>query len=319
MSEKILKKRKLSENDYQIEVTSNERGNDSKEDGELQNDTDSDCELIEEPPPPLIVLDSTFASVSSGDESDTVNDDENAIKTNENAIEKDNHIDTENTDKNVTTNSNESTDTTTVNISDDTVIEIDDFLFRIEFKNDKIFNEFKEIIAIGIQQCFKSMNKSCEIIEESTNYSMAIHENRQINDNGCTDIFKIDLIPTPIKTIIKDIVPEYRSSSTILFNDDLNASIKSLNDIDDARPMRRTNLCFNCDGEHSIKDCTKPRNFAKIRANRQRFSSGKTAERYHIDVEQKFAKYQPGVLSNDLRNAMGLKKGELPLHILKMH
>lgn len=373
-SEKISKKRKLSENDNDIEVTSNERvknsdDDDSKEEGEIQNESDdSDCELIEDPPPPLIVLDSTFASISSADLDNNDNEDEDAsdndnnekeelpksseylscahsssLLINENLtnpdssvilIENDNSAgdnDSKNTEKNVTTKPTSPTNSVdpaiiiSTQMSDDNETTIteeetpnDDFLFRIEFKNDKIFNEYKDIITMGVQQCFQSINKFCEIIEEPTNFTMAIHENQAMDNGINSDIFQIDVTPTAKKIIMKDVVPEYRSSSTILFNDNLNDSLKSNDAADDARPMRRANLCFNCNGEHAIRDCKEPKNFAKIRANRQRFSVGKTAERYHIDVEQKFAKYQPGVISDDLQMALGLQKNELPMHILKM-
>lgn len=332
MSDKILKKRKLSESDYQVEVKANERAKNDHiktKHGDIQqkqhkDDSDSDCELIEEPPP-LIILDTTAATDSSENECDDTKDKrppENlSVQPTDNRIYK--QVDAplaspaaaapaENVDENDATQE-----------SRESPHELDetsatDFLFRIEFRNEKIFTELKEIIAMGLQQCLNGIHKTCEIIEEPTNNSMAIHENFELHANTSTasvpDIFHIDLTPTPTKKI-KESVPEYRSSCSAVFDNESPAAAAESND---ARPKRRGNVCFNCDGAHAIKDCKEPKNFAKIRANRQRFSSGKTAERYHIDTEQKYDKFQPGTISAALQQALGLQRNELPLHIMRM-
>ncbi|XP_057322322.1 zinc finger CCHC domain-containing protein 8 homolog [Microplitis mediator] len=74
--------------------------------------------------------------------------------------------------------------------------------------------------------------------------------------------------------------------------------------------------CFNCIGNHNLRDCPKPRNFNEINKNRKEFSSRSTSKnsRYHVE-EQKFV---PGVLSSELRKALGLSHNELPKHIFKM-
>lgn len=338
-----MKKRKLSESDYQIEVKGNERAKNDhnktkpKDGDKHQNasDNDSDCELIENPPP-LIILDTTAASDSSDNECDSAHDKrpiENlSLSVPDNQIVEQVPSDppaaqspvaavglspaaaaivspTEIIGENDTTTAQEST-----NDMDNTLAA--DFLFRIEFRNEKVFNELKEIIAMGIQQCMNGVHKACEIIEEPTNHSMVIHEDVELNastDASVPDIFHIDLTPTPVKKT-RESVPEYRSSCSNVFNNETPSSADS----NDARPKRRANVCFNCDGAHAIKDCTEPKNFAKIRANRQRFSSGKTAERYHIDTEQKYDKFQPGTISKELQQALGLQRNELPLHILRM-
>jgi len=56
--------------------------------------------------------------------------------------------------------------------------------------------------------------------------------------------------------------------------------------------------------------------------NLRRFPKKKTISkliyRYHVDSEQKYADHRPGVISEELRNALGLRPNQLPLHIYHM-
>ncbi|XP_066158150.1 zinc finger CCHC domain-containing protein 8 homolog isoform X1 [Euwallacea fornicatus] len=77
-------------------------------------------------------------------------------------------------------------------------------------------------------------------------------------------------------------------------------------------------LCFNCEQDHSIKDCPFPKNHAKINANRQKFQSRNKSSRYHLEEDQKFAHMKPGQISTTLRKALGLKKHEIPPYVYQM-
>lgn len=75
--------------------------------------------------------------------------------------------------------------------------------------------------------------------------------------------------------------------------------------------------CFNCDGDHNLKDCPLPRNAKKISRSRNAMNS-KSTSRYHLTVDNKYAKFKPGRLSDDLKKALGLSRRSLPLHIYRM-
>ncbi|XP_058120465.1 zinc finger CCHC domain-containing protein 8 homolog [Anopheles ziemanni] len=74
--------------------------------------------------------------------------------------------------------------------------------------------------------------------------------------------------------------------------------------------------CWNCEGEHGLKDCKEPRNYTRIRQKKEEFQ--KKNDRYHVDLEQKYGHFVPGQLSSELRDALGLGSRDLPLHIYKM-
>jgi len=76
--------------------------------------------------------------------------------------------------------------------------------------------------------------------------------------------------------------------------------------------------CFNCNGNHNLRDCQLPRNQANINKNRKEFAAkNNTGVRYHLSEDQKFHDMIPGKLSPKLRQALGLKDNQLPIHIYR--
>ncbi|XP_016157808.1 PREDICTED: zinc finger CCHC domain-containing protein 8 isoform X3 [Ficedula albicollis] len=85
--------------------------------------------------------------------------------------------------------------------------------------------------------------------------------------------------------------------------------------------------CFNCGSEdHQMKDCPKPRNAARINEKRKEFleacgDSGNPnfQQRYHAEeVEERFGKFKPGVISGVLQDALGVTDKSLPPFIYRM-
>lgn len=77
--------------------------------------------------------------------------------------------------------------------------------------------------------------------------------------------------------------------------------------------------CFNCLGNHNLKDCTQPRNQANINKHRKDFNSRQRSNtRYHQDDDQKFDHLVPGKLSDNLKQALNLKENELPRYIYRL-
>ncbi|OXU24103.1 hypothetical protein TSAR_010674 [Trichomalopsis sarcophagae] len=78
--------------------------------------------------------------------------------------------------------------------------------------------------------------------------------------------------------------------------------------------------CFNCMGNHSLRDCDLPRNYLNINKNRKEHAAkrGPTNSRYHLEDDQKYGHFVPGQISSNLRRALGLMDDELPRHIYRM-
>ncbi|XP_070619363.1 zinc finger CCHC domain-containing protein 8 isoform X6 [Erythrolamprus reginae] len=114
-------------------------------------------------------------------------------------------------------------------------------------------------------------------------------------------------------------IPKYQQVFTqILSLDGQEIQVKS---------KRPRSHCFNCGSEdHQIKDCPQPRNPARINEKRKEFmdacgEAGGTnfQQRYHADeVEERFGCFKPGIISEELQDALGVTEKTLPPFIYRM-
>lgn len=184
-------------------------------------------------------------------------------------------------------------------------------LFEISFYDVNTFTELKPVIEQAIRSAMLQLKRTISITTDNLRLIVAESNEFGSNDECC---FIVDAMPTAESQTGEAIavVPKYRLNVCKVFN---NEQLESLNEEDACKRPRNT--CWNCDGEHPMRDCPEPRNFNKVRQNRVKFSSGKT-ERYHVDATQRFGTFVPGEISNELRKALGLHRNELPLHIYRM-
>ncbi|PAV84576.1 hypothetical protein WR25_10116 [Diploscapter pachys] len=88
-----------------------------------------------------------------------------------------------------------------------------------------------------------------------------------------------------------------------------------------SKSSRQKRSCFNCGGDHSLHQCSEPKNFQKIRENQQAFrdkfqnNQRPDVGRYHDKSDEKF---RPGKLSPALREALSLGPDDIPDWIYKM-
>jgi zinc finger CCHC domain-containing protein 8 len=81
---------------------------------------------------------------------------------------------------------------------------------------------------------------------------------------------------------------------------------------------RRMLSCFNCDGDHKLADCPKPRDLARISMRRR--ERGMNESRYHKGQDQLklYQHLKPGIISDTLREALGMSDHDLPPYIYRM-
>uniref|UniRef100_H2T5U0 Zinc finger CCHC domain-containing protein 8 n=1 Tax=Takifugu rubripes TaxID=31033 RepID=H2T5U0_TAKRU len=84
-------------------------------------------------------------------------------------------------------------------------------------------------------------------------------------------------------------------------------------------------VCFNCGlSGHQLRDCPKPKNMAAINERRKEFNQNNNQvtlgnQRYHADeVEERFSKYRPGIISDELLSALGIDGHTIPPLIYRM-
>ncbi|KAK7074155.1 Zinc finger CCHC domain-containing protein 8 [Halocaridina rubra] len=97
---------------------------------------------------------------------------------------------------------------------------------------------------------------------------------------------------------------------------DIEYSMDTGKKINDARPKK---TCFNCLGDHNITDCSEPHDPRRIAVNRKTYMNSRNNNvRYHEDCENKYGQFQPGKISDRLREALGLRRSDLPIYIYRM-
>lgn len=184
-------------------------------------------------------------------------------------------------------------------------IEENKALFRLEFESKDVFEELATVICSRIREALASLDKTVTVSVEKQNYRISFAK----ADDG--DMFMIDTLPTD--KVHRSEVPSYKSVTEALKKMDANKKKSE----DDANNKPKSGGCWNCGGDHNMRECKEPMNRENIARGKQMFMRTKT-ERYHLDAEQKFAHFQPGTISSHLREALGLRKKELPLYIYKM-
>lgn len=191
-------------------------------------------------------------------------------------------------------------------------------LIRISFRDKTSFNELKNMIHQTIRETLFNHKRIVQIYENPDDQQLHIFDANE--DDSC--VFMVDANPTiqsadtSKKTSEKTNVPQYSLNVSKVFDHSTPTVPPPKEDeCDRARPPKNT--CFNCNGNHTIRDCPEPKNHQMIQKNRNKFVPFKN-ERYHVDVNQQFGHFQPGVLSQSLRHALGLRDQELPLYVYRM-
>ncbi|XP_063708371.1 zinc finger CCHC domain-containing protein 8 homolog [Culicoides brevitarsis] len=178
-------------------------------------------------------------------------------------------------------------------------------LFTVTFNQKEHFEKVKDSFGITLKEFLRGHDfKSVQIYTNNENHTISATYSETIDEDEC---FQIDSTPCPVPIAYV----KYETTINLVSS----AAQKDLNDA--APPGAGRNACFNCgNDDHSVRECPEPRDGKRISKARQSLS--KKVERYHLNVDQKYDAFKPGVISDELRAALGLRSRELPIHIYKM-
>lgn len=182
-------------------------------------------------------------------------------------------------------------------------------LFRLVFKDAATFNELRGVVSTCIRDTLFARKHSIEVQVKADEFAVCFNE-LQSSEGQNDSIFMIDTLPTEKEDRQKHI-PAYASTrnSTLLNNE---SPVVEANE-DTEKPK---NNCWNCGGDHMLRECPKPRDNNQINRSKNAFNRNRT-ERYHVDGE-KYGNVEPGKISDGLRDALGLSRRELPSYIYRM-
>ncbi|EAA09466.4 AGAP005070-PA [Anopheles gambiae str. PEST] len=188
--------------------------------------------------------------------------------------------------------------------------QVDAPLVAIRFRNKELFEKLQRAVSSALEAVFQEHlpNESINIAQGKDGCSLEAQE------KGASETdrwFVID--STPMKNKKNDgQIPSYKKSMNKVFDGQTPPSASgSLS----KRPKGKQ-TCWNCEGDHALKDCKQPRNYTRIRQKKEEFQ--RKSDRYHADLEQKYGHFRPGALSEGLRGALGLGSRDLPLHVYRM-
>ncbi|KAH9635343.1 hypothetical protein HF086_017909 [Spodoptera exigua] len=188
-------------------------------------------------------------------------------------------------------------------------------LVTVRFKDSKMASIYKEKVKAFMIKLIKIHEGVTEDINTENDLELDIWpedlNDTEVHNSTCeiseeSSLFFIDTDPCVDRP---NIVPRYSQASTLISNTPEKEASPP--------PLRRGPTCFNCDGGHQLRDCTLPRDHARIAEKRKAMNSSRVG-RYHVEDEQKYGHLIPGRISGQLRHALGLKRNELPLHIYRM-
>ncbi|XP_043673637.1 zinc finger CCHC domain-containing protein 8 homolog [Vespula pensylvanica] len=198
-------------------------------------------------------------------------------------------------------------------------------MFKVIFQNENVARQYEKEIRQFLQDLVLKTSKRItdsnfsdiilEIWDKTENYDQQVLDaNTEGEDNEDTlPLFTIDTQPT-LKSNID--VPTYGKKYKDVFDENKD---KELDSEENDLCIRKIS-CFNCLGNHNLRDCKLPWNKININKNRKELNikGNSKAVRYHLHDDQRFAQIIPGQISKDLRVALGLKDYELPMHIYRM-
>lgn len=188
----------------------------------------------------------------------------------------------------------------------DSITSEDACLFRLEFRDEATFNELQQILTKCLRDTLFGLKKSLNVVADE---SQKIVQFFQIQSNNENSIFMVDTIPS-MDTGDNERIPEYESTAIDLLNDMVDTEPKHNESNNDAKMKMGT--CWNCNGNHTLRDCKELRDPEAINRAKQLFTQKTKTERYHLEVDQKYTHLVPGVISHNLREALGLRSRELP-------
>ncbi|XP_043642227.1 zinc finger CCHC domain-containing protein 8 homolog [Drosophila teissieri] len=200
-------------------------------------------------------------------------------------------------------------------IQDTTEGDADSLVFEVRFSKEEHFASLQQQVLVALEGAFTDKQLVFRDNPQELVIS-AFEKSKSVSEEELEDLFLIDTQPAAKLNAAH--VPSYKRCNADIL-DEQTAERKKLKAeaVNKCFRPKAQSSCFNCgDTDHSLRDCPKPRNNARINRARKKISS--RTERYHVDTEQRFGHIRPGRISTKTRHAMGYSRGQLPFIFYRM-
>ncbi|XP_072243959.1 zinc finger CCHC domain-containing protein 8 [Leuresthes tenuis] len=198
--------------------------------------------------------------------------------------------------------------------------EIEDCIYSVILKHQKTNNEKKKSFYH-----MKPQNSAFALDEDPVKLSSTSTTTEAFKVVGSVlyfTTFSVDKLGQPLVNENPQLTDGWDVPTYIqMFNQVIGTDGQEI-EMKDRRPK---SMCFNCSSSsHQLRDCPKPKDMAAINERRKEFNQNsnqamQSNQRYHADeVEERFAKYKPGLMSEELLTALGIDGNTLPPLIYRM-
>ncbi|XP_028143753.1 zinc finger CCHC domain-containing protein 8 homolog [Diabrotica virgifera virgifera] len=187
------------------------------------------------------------------------------------------------------------------------VFKHDDLSIIVKPEEEKANNDWITLDDTGINTIVESSTQEINNVEQSISRSPA-KKRKKKKAKKDKDLFVLDTEPSQ------------EQIHTTKYSSKFQIDITKEKENDEKKVRISAQSCFNCDQGHALKDCPLPKNYNKINMKRQQMKmmKEKQSARYHLEEEQKYAHLTPGKISDKLREALGIKRNQLPSYIYQM-
>lgn len=200
-------------------------------------------------------------------------------------------------------------------IQDTTEEDGDSLVFEVRFNKEAHFTSLQQQVLVALEGAFADKQIVFRDNPQELMIS-AFERSRTLPEEEPQDLFLIDTQPAAKLNAAN--VPSYKRCNADILDEQTEERKKlKAEAVNKCFRPKAQSSCFNCgDTEHSLRDCTKPRNNSRITRARKKMTS--RTERYHVDTEQRFGHIRPGKISTKTRHAMGYSRGQLPFIFYRM-
>lgn len=193
--------------------------------------------------------------------------------------------------------------------------EIGDFIYHL-MQNDRPDEELPYLHLRPTSLCL-----SKDSIEEIVSNKEKIIENQSNTAIGCEQYYR-DFIFDSMGWPLVEYNPSLTDGWCVpIYNQIFDEALPIEDEGSKPKKVVKKAACFNCGGDHTLRECPERKDMKKIQRARQEFQesmSSSKKQRYILDERDVTEKFKAGQISDNLKEALGIQDKQLPPFLYQM-